>query len=90
MKILINLLGSGVKLKQPFVLDFNGGTLRDILFSIKKISSDPWNKILKDDFSLKEGWTILVNGRNIFSLKGLDTQIKDGDEITFTVLITGG
>lgn len=90
MKILINLFGPRVKLKQPFLLDLDSGTLRDVLLSIKKNSSHPCNKILKDDFSLKDGWTILVNGRNIFSLKGLDTQIKDGDEITFTVLLSGG
>lgn len=90
MKILINLFGPGLKWKQPYLLDLDAGTLRDILLTIRKVSSDPWDKILREDLSLKEGWTILLNGRNIFSLQGLETQIKDGDEITFTVLLTGG
>jgi molybdopterin converting factor small subunit len=31
-----------------------------------------------------------VNGRNIASLEKLETKIRDGDEITFTVLVAGG
>jgi len=31
-----------------------------------------------------------VNGRNIGSLGQMETEIRDGDEITFTVLVAGG
>jgi molybdopterin converting factor small subunit len=39
---------------------------------------------------LQEGWVVLLNGRNVASLQKLETEIHDGDELTFTVLVAGG
>ena len=55
-----------------------------------KYKEGPWRRILKEDLSLQEGCVLLVNGRNIASLEKLETKIRDGDEITFTVLVAGG
>ncbi|ADC66338.1 MoaD family protein [Ferroglobus placidus DSM 10642] len=33
---------------------------------------------------------IFVNGEDIRHLKGLDTELKDGDEVTFIPAISGG
>lgn len=39
---------------------------------------------------LKERCIILVNGRNIRSLRGLQTSLRDGDTVFFAVPVTGG
>jgi len=46
--------------------------------------------MIKNDLSLEKGCVILVNGRNVWSLQSLETVIRDGDELTFTVLVAGG
>jgi molybdopterin converting factor small subunit len=38
----------------------------------------------------EEGYEVLVKGRNIKSLEGLDTKIHEGDEIVSTVPLVGG
>ncbi len=50
----------------------------------------PLGKFLKEDLGPVEGCTILLNGRNIGSLGPGETKVRDGDEITFTVLVAGG
>ncbi len=36
------------------------------------------------------GLTMLVNGKNINVLKGLETQLKDGDTVVFLPPVAGG
>lgn len=33
---------------------------------------------------------VLVNGRNMWALNGIDTPLKDGDHITFMPVVVGG
>jgi molybdopterin converting factor small subunit len=77
-------------LKQPVTLDLQSPALRDVLAALQRRHDGPWRRILNEDLSLQEGCVILVNGRNIASLEKLETEIHDGDEITFTVLVAGG
>ena len=37
-----------------------------------------------------EGCTVLVNGRNVESLKGARTRLRDGDEVSLLPRIVGG
>ena len=60
--------------------------MRDLL----EQKGGPWQRILKNDLSLAEGCVALVNGRNIMSLEGFETKVREGDEITLTVLLAGG
>ena len=60
--------------------------LRKLLAQQKTI----WKGIIKEDLFLKEGYTLLVNGRNFMSLDGFETAIRDGDELIFTIIVTGG
>ncbi len=39
---------------------------------------------------LKCSYTVLVNGTSIYYLDGLNTRIKDGDEIVLMAFVTGG
>ena len=90
MMIITNVFGTEFSLKQPITLDLESPTLRDVLAVLRGHHEGPWKRILKEDLSLQEGCVILVNGRNIASLAKLETEIHDGDEITFTVLVAGG
>jgi molybdopterin converting factor small subunit len=90
MRVLVNLLGTDVRLKQEVVVDLWSSDPKDVLRALKKQCGAPLERFMKEDLSPAEGCTILVNGRNIESLGLGETKIQDGDEITFTVLVAGG
>ena len=90
VKILINLLGTEIRLKQGISLEPPSPTLKDILGALREQHIGHLERFIKEDLSPAEGSAILVNGRNIGSLDRLETKIQDGDEITFTVLVAGG
>lgn len=48
-----------------------------------------WKRIIQDNFTLSEGYEVLVNGRSIKSLESFETRIHDGDEIVFAVVLVG-
>jgi molybdopterin converting factor small subunit len=90
MTIITNVFGTEFVLKRPVTLDPVSASLREVLLALRRTHEGPWRQIIKEDLALTEGCVILVNGRNIYSLKNLETEIHDGDEITFTVLVSGG
>ena len=45
---------------------------------------------LFDESGLKEDANVLVNGKNIASLKGTQTELKDGDEVVLFPAAIGG
>ncbi len=47
-------------------------------------------ELLLHNRSLRKGIYILVNGRTIESLSGLETTIKPGDEIVVSKILVGG
>jgi len=90
MIITLNVFSTELALKQPVDIGMESPTLKEVLGALKERHDGPWRRIMKDDHSLIEGCVILVNGRSASSLQDLETKIKEGDEITFTVLVAGG
>ena len=90
MTIITNVFGTEFTLKRPVTLDPAAAPLRDVLAALRSKPDGPWGRLLKEDLAPTEGCVILVNGRNIRSLEDLETEIHDGDELTFTVLVAGG
>ena len=90
MNVIINVIGPEITLKQEIGLELVSPTLKDVMMSLLEQKEGPWKRILKNDLSLAEGCVALVNGRNIMSLEGFETKVREGDEITFTVLMAGG
>jgi molybdopterin converting factor small subunit len=90
MKIYINAFGTDIRLKQEVSVEPASPALRDVLRALPDPEKGRLDRFIKDDLSLKEGCVILVNGRNIASLENLETKVRDGDELTFTVLVAGG
>ncbi|MBS7609220.1 MoaD family protein [Candidatus Bathyarchaeota archaeon] len=48
------------------------------------------NALLDDKGHVRKGFSILVNGREITFLKGLETKLKDGDIVAIFPPIAGG
>jgi molybdopterin converting factor small subunit len=90
MKVIINAFGTDIRLKQEASLEPASPALKDVLRALQDQDKGPLERFIEDDLSPKEGTVILVNGRNIASLDGLETRVHDGDELTFTVLVAGG
>ena len=90
MNVIINVIGPEIMLKRDIPISGSSSTIGELISNLLNQPNGPWERILENDRSLKKGCTALVNGRNIMSLDGFSTRLHDGDEITFTVLITGG
>jgi molybdopterin converting factor small subunit len=90
MKVIVNIIGVEVKLKQETQLESVSSLLKDVLRTLKDQDRGQLKRFINDDLSPVDCSVILVNGRNILSLDGWETQIQDGDELTFMVPVTGG
>ena len=90
MNIKVSVFGPEIIQGHGFTIEGVSPTLQDLAALLLKQKNFPWHNILKNDHTLMEGYTALVNGRNIGSLEGFKTRIHEGDEIIFTVIIAGG
>ena len=90
MKIFINAFGTDIRLKQQASLEPASPALKDVLRALQDQDKGQLECFIQDNLSLQEGCVILLNGRNIASLDGLETSVHEGDELTFTVLVAGG
>lgn len=90
MNLKISVLGPDIIQGQPVTIKPVSPTLRDLAASLLNQKEFPWHNIFRNDQTLMEGYTALINGRNIGSLEGFNTQLHESDEIIFTVIIAGG
>ena len=91
MKLKIKLLKpfSNAVGKSELKLDFNGNTLDDLL----KVLVDRYPKLKKEFYTktdeLTEYMCIFVDDKPTSALNGLNTVLKNGDEILFFIPISG-
>jgi molybdopterin converting factor small subunit len=90
MNVTISVLGPDITLKQNLALESESPALKDVARVLLEQDRAKWTPILKDDLPPMQSYTVLINGRNIKSLEGFETKIREGDDIVFTVLIMGG
>ena len=90
MNVTISVLGPDITLKQDMALETASPTLKDVAGALLEQDRAKWEHILKDNLPPTERYTVLINGKNIQSLEGFETKIREGDEIVFAVLLTGG
>jgi molybdopterin converting factor small subunit len=90
MKLIVNTFGTDIRLRQEISLQPASPALQDVLKALRDQHRIQLDRFLKEDCSPAEGSAILVNGRNMWSLDPSETQIHDGDELTFTVQVAGG
>jgi len=58
MTITLNVFGTEFSLKQPITLDLESAPLRDVLAALQRHHEGPWQRILKDDLSLRRAVSI--------------------------------
>ena len=78
--------------KTQLTVNFQGGmTIRELIVKISQ-ESPKLERSLGDQQSgdSTSNALILVNGREISVLNGLETRLKDGDEIVFVPVVHGG
>jgi molybdopterin converting factor small subunit len=90
MRVIVNTFGAVMKLRQEISLSPASSSLRDVLGALREQYRAPLERFLTEDLSPAEGAAILVNGRNMWSLDKFETTIREGDELTFTVMVAGG
>jgi len=47
-------------------------------------------RLLKEDGEIKSAINVFVNEEDVKYLKGLDTELKEGDEVQFILALAGG
>lgn len=68
-----------------------GSTIRDFFFQLaKNKDSALLEKFMADKNKIRSEITVLLNGRNIMHLKGLETELKDRDLISILPIVGGG
>ena len=76
--------------KSELEIDFEGNTLKDLL----KLLVDKYPKLKKEIYTtagkLTEYLCVFVNDKPISALNGINTKLKNDDEILFFIPISGG
>ena len=92
MKLKIKLLKpfSDAVGKSELELDFNGASLKDML----KILVNRYPKLKKEFYTKTDELTdymcMFVNDKPISALNGINTELKNGDELLFFIPVSGG
>jgi len=92
MKVKIKLLRpfSEVVGTSEFEIDFKGKNLNDLLKFLVKKYPKLKKEFFKDNNKLTEYICIFINDKPLPALNGVDTLLKNGDEILFFMPISGG
>lgn len=67
-----------------------GSTIRELLDDLGKENPGLIGRIMGDDGQIKQFLNVFVNGSDIRFEKDLDTEVKDGDEVSIVPSIAGG
>lgn len=65
-------------------------TVRDLLQELSQRYGHRFREKVLDGERLSSQVIILVNGRNIVHIKGLDTPLKEDDQISIFPVVAGG
>lgn len=72
-------------------IDAKGITVKELLYKLFERYGDKLKKeIMENDDKVRDHYVILVNGRNIVFLNGIDTKIDDGALISIFPPVGGG
>jgi MoaD family protein len=71
-------------------INCTGGTLADALTDLQRTYPALGSRILDRDGKIDKGLFILLNKRNVRDLDGLNTPVREGDEIKVLPIAAGG
>jgi len=76
--------------KSEFV-EIDQASVSDLLDSLKNNYGAKFEKVILDSSQQpKSEVMILVNGRNTALMKGMETELNDGDVVSLVVAVSGG
>jgi molybdopterin synthase sulfur carrier subunit len=94
VKVNVRLLGvfRGLSGKRQISLNLKKPTVRGVVLKLVESLSVEGKRLLVDSElnDPRPNALILVNGKEINVLKGLETELKDGDEVTLIPVSHGG
>jgi molybdopterin synthase sulfur carrier subunit len=94
VKVNVRLLGvfRGLSSKSQNSLNLKKPTVRSVVLKLAESLSVEAKRLLVDPElnDPRPNALILVNGKEINVLKGLETELKDGDEVTLIPVSHGG
>jgi molybdopterin converting factor small subunit len=65
-------------------------TVGRVLLSLESSHPDIYQTLCDKEGRLKPSLTVLVNGENIRYRNGLESELREGDEVYIIPIITGG
>ncbi|MFP3237562.1 MAG: ubiquitin-like small modifier protein 1 [Caldivirga sp.] len=94
MKVTVKFLAIFYEMAKTLRMEIevpDGTTVRELLKIIdERVNPNISKTLLNDDSGLREGYNILINGRSLDYVKGLDTVLNNGDEVVLLPPIGGG
>jgi len=72
------------------LVEIDARTFRDLVKRLVEMYPQLKGEIVDDDFSLRDDYIYLVNGRNIMFLRNEDTALEDGDAVAMFPPVGGG
>lgn len=67
-----------------------GTTLKEVIEKLGEINPEMKNRILDENGEVRRFINIYINNEDIRFMKGINTEVKDTDEITIIPAIAGG
>ncbi|MEC7923374.1 MAG: ubiquitin-like small modifier protein 1 [Planctomycetota bacterium] len=71
-------------------VEVEGGTVREIFDNVENSHGGLKEKIFDDAGEIRRFINVFVNGEDVRHAEGLDTPVKDGDEVSVVPAIAGG
>ena len=71
-------------------VDVEGGTIREVFDDVENRHGGLQEKIFDDSGEIRRFINVFVNGEDVRHSQGLDTPVKDGDEVSVVPAIAGG
>jgi MoaD family protein len=92
MKLKLNLLKpfSDVVGNKELGFDFNGKTIEDLFAELVEKYPKLKEELYTENNEITDYVSIFVNDKPLSALDGVNTKLKNGDELLFFVPISGG
>ncbi len=91
--IKVKMMGPLTKLTggvAEICIDIKSTTIKELINNLDKLYPGFKRKILNDKGEIKSSINVFVNEEDIKFLKGIHTEVKEGDEVQFILALAGG